>query len=162
MAGEETPPGQESRLTRAMKAYHLEKARDRSDLPAWLFDERERMPKLRVTEAPVPTREEERATKPRGFRDIYESAAATPIIPAPKSAQYSRYMDDSTPSKATDRLKALRDAKRTALRPQHSGNHSDVDYRTVERSVESGQRQRGRIGLPSGPATYSRTSHHYH
>ncbi|KAJ7285880.1 hypothetical protein C8J57DRAFT_1663184 [Mycena rebaudengoi] len=40
--GEDTPAGQESRLTRAMKAYHVEKARDPSDLPAWLFDEQER------------------------------------------------------------------------------------------------------------------------
>ncbi len=150
---------------RAMKAYHLEKARDRSDLPAWLFDEHERMPKLRVTEAPVPTRAEERTTKPRGLRDIYESAAATPIISARQSEQYNPYIDDPTPSKATDRLKALRDAKRTALRPQHSDNHSDVqvgDDRTVVRNVQSdGQRQRGRIGLPSGPPISSRTRRHY-
>ncbi|KAG5727684.1 hypothetical protein E4T56_gene12246 [Termitomyces sp. T112] len=40
--GEETPAGQESRLTRAMKAYHLEKSRDPTDLPTWLFDGSER------------------------------------------------------------------------------------------------------------------------
>ncbi|CAL1704837.1 unnamed protein product [Somion occarium] len=37
-----TPIGQESRLTRAMKEYHLTKARDPSDLPDWLFEDRDR------------------------------------------------------------------------------------------------------------------------
>lgn len=37
--GETTPLGEDSRLTRAMKEYHLSKARDPSDLPTWLFKE---------------------------------------------------------------------------------------------------------------------------
>lgn len=40
--GQETPVGQESRLTQAMKTYHINKARTPSDLPEWLFDERDR------------------------------------------------------------------------------------------------------------------------
>jgi hypothetical protein len=40
----EAPPGQESHLTQAMRAYHLEKAKDPSDLPEWLFSEQERRP----------------------------------------------------------------------------------------------------------------------
>ncbi|KAK7693597.1 hypothetical protein QCA50_003166 [Cerrena zonata] len=41
-SGEATPPGQESRLTRAMKEYHISKAREPSDLPGWLFEEKDR------------------------------------------------------------------------------------------------------------------------
>lgn len=41
-SGQETPIGQESRLTKAMKTYHINKARTPSDLPEWLFEERER------------------------------------------------------------------------------------------------------------------------
>ncbi|KAM5535226.1 hypothetical protein V8D89_011162 [Ganoderma adspersum] len=47
--GEETPVGGESRLTRAMKAYHIEKARNPRDLPDWLFDESERGVRSRTT-----------------------------------------------------------------------------------------------------------------
>ena len=38
MACTGTPPGEESRLTRALKAYHIDKARDPADLPEWLFE----------------------------------------------------------------------------------------------------------------------------
>ena len=40
----ETPPGGETRLTRALKAYYIERARAPADLPPWLFDEHERRP----------------------------------------------------------------------------------------------------------------------
>ncbi|KAI0082706.1 hypothetical protein K474DRAFT_15234 [Panus rudis PR-1116 ss-1] len=51
--GETTPPGQESRLTRAMKNYYLAKASDPSDLPEWLFEDRDRgvIGSLRVANA---------------------------------------------------------------------------------------------------------------
>ncbi|KAG7092423.1 hypothetical protein E1B28_008779 [Marasmius oreades] len=90
-AGEETPPGQESRLTRAMKAYHVEKARDPADLPTWLFDEHER--RVRKPDAEPPS------SAPRGLRDVYDAATTPgPTHPAPR--------------KGTDRLKALREGKR--------------------------------------------------
>ncbi|EMD38533.1 hypothetical protein CERSUDRAFT_113713 [Gelatoporia subvermispora B] len=76
-AGEETPLGQESRLTRALKEYHIAKARDLSELPEWLFDERERRagrPKFadRSNEKPIAPEEIPRAP----------SRAATPSRPA--------------------------------------------------------------------------------
>ncbi|KAK0450821.1 hypothetical protein EV421DRAFT_1731882 [Armillaria borealis] len=148
MAGEETPPGQESRLTRAMKAYHIEKARDPSDLPAWLFDEHERTPLSRYDRHEVAENPITELPRPRGLRDIYDTAAVTP--PTPSRTERTRkpnYTDDVLPSKATDRLKALRDAKRSAVK---SRTTSDTRTDTVSHY------QRDRIGLPSGPATRSR------
>ncbi|KAJ3513342.1 hypothetical protein NMY22_g15069 [Coprinellus aureogranulatus] len=46
--GESTPVGAESRLTKAMKAYYLSKARSQADLPDWLFSEKERRVTSRV------------------------------------------------------------------------------------------------------------------
>lgn len=48
-----TPPGQDSRLTRAMKDYYISKARETSDLPEWLFEERDRgaLGQLRIANA---------------------------------------------------------------------------------------------------------------
>src|SRR5258706_16364529 len=40
----ETPPGGETRLTRALKAYYIERARAPADLPPWFFEEHERRP----------------------------------------------------------------------------------------------------------------------
>ncbi|KAI0798072.1 hypothetical protein C8Q75DRAFT_801964 [Abortiporus biennis] len=40
--GELTPPGEESRLTKALKEYHISKASQPADLPEWLFEERDR------------------------------------------------------------------------------------------------------------------------
>ncbi|KIK08668.1 hypothetical protein K443DRAFT_1321 [Laccaria amethystina LaAM-08-1] len=42
MEGEATPPGHDSRLTRAMKACHPANALDAADLSDWLFTEQER------------------------------------------------------------------------------------------------------------------------
>ncbi|KAJ6547520.1 hypothetical protein B0H19DRAFT_1166084 [Mycena capillaripes] len=164
-AGEETPVGQESRLTRAMKAYHLEKARDPSDLPAWLFDEKERRP----APAPAPSRskrrdddyddyevvEKTRAEPPasRGLRDIYEAAAASASASSTPSSRSTRgarsYADDTPqPSKATDRLKALRDAKRGAV---NAGRDEERAPRAAEPEPEAPPPARRRVGLPSGP-----------
>ncbi|KAF7363405.1 hypothetical protein MSAN_00996200 [Mycena sanguinolenta] len=165
-AGEETPVGQESRLTRAMKAYHLEKARDPSDLPAWLFDEKER----RRRPEPEPTRSrrrkddyddsyetvektQTRAEPPpsRGLRDIYAAAAASSSSTAPsaRSTRGARSYDDSPqPSRATDRLKALRDAKRGVVNPMRE------EERVPEPEPEpAAPPPRRRVGLPSGPVS---------
>jgi len=165
-AGEETPVGQESRLTRAMKAYHLEKARDPSDLPAWLFDEKER--RRPAPEQPSRSRRRDdydddyevvektktRAEPPpsRGLRDIYEAAAATSA--STRSTRGARsYADDSPqPSKATDRLKALRDAKRGAVNPTTQDEERGRDAPRAEREPEATPARR-RVGLPSGPVS---------
>ncbi|KAJ6502590.1 hypothetical protein C8R45DRAFT_977111 [Mycena sanguinolenta] len=166
-AGEETPVGQESRLTRAMKAYHLEKARDPSDLPVWLFDEKERR-----RPEPEPSRSrrrkddydddyepvektQTRAEPPpsRGLRDIYAAAAASSsTAPSARSTRGARsYVnaDDSPqPSRAADRLKALRDAKRGAVNPMRE------EERVPEPEPEpAAPPPRRRVGLPSGPVS---------
>ncbi|KAJ7632577.1 hypothetical protein FB45DRAFT_912820 [Roridomyces roridus] len=160
-AGEETPVGQESRLCRAMKAYHLEKARDPSDLPVWLFDEKERR-----RPAPEPTRTRTRASRKdnyeddeyevvdkaraepppsRGLRDIYDAAASKQSAAAAPARSTRSHVDDMPqPSRATDRLKALRDAKRM-------GNSRDEDRGPPVREAESAPAPR-RVGLPSGPS----------
>jgi len=137
-SGELTPPGEESRLTRAMKAYHIDKARDPADLPAWLFEEHERRPlgrpgtRLRYREDDeYDAQESRRATVPprpsgRGLRDVYDAAAAETSISSRRQQQQRETresgrawgpppQDDVAPrSIASDRLRAFRDAKRNA------------------------------------------------
>lgn len=168
-AGEETPPGGESRLTQAMKAYHLQKARDRSDLPSWLFEEHERRPlgRSRFVSSPNSRQDdgyEESAPTPRsrGLRDIYDTAAAPPSA-SPRTPGSSgrptpnRFADAVIASKATNRLKALRDAKRLNSRfedePLVNKNTSDRDRREPgRRGIEvADRRPPPRVGLPSGP-----------
>jgi hypothetical protein len=159
-AGEDTPVGQESRLTRAMKAYHVEKARDPSDLPAWLFDEHERR-----RPEPEPSRsrrrdddyddyevvEKTRAEPPpsRGLRDIYERAASSSSS-TPSTRGGRSYDDSPQPSKATDRLKALRDAKRGAVAPASVREERGRDAPRAEPEIPQPRR---RVGLPSGPVS---------
>lgn len=139
-----------------MKAYHVSKARQPSDLPAWLFDESERRPKVSRSqfssrhsddEYEVVEKSVTEPAKPRGLRDIYDAAAASSSPPAP-SVRSTRpnargYDEPVQASKATDRLKALRDAKRSALNPPappirpEDGGPSEPRVR--------------RVGLPSGP-----------
>lgn len=144
-----------------MKAYHIEKARDPADLPAWLFEEHERRPLGR----PGTFRDREddedgsygplRATAPppasgRGLRDIYDAAAATTGISSRQQEKYDtsrgRPQDVGPPSKASDRLKALRDAKRTAAQRNASPSFGPTgDERAVreERGRGYGQDNEG-------------------
>ncbi|KAH7916047.1 hypothetical protein BJ138DRAFT_1097451 [Hygrophoropsis aurantiaca] len=123
MSGEETPPGHDSRLTRAMKAYHLTKARHPTDLPEWLFDERERRPALhsRVVNSQFESTEYDASFHrvPVTF-----SAFDNGILQAPQP-RHARTQSQplsnhgSTSSKTADRLRALRDAKRADLGVRH-------------------------------------------
>ncbi|KAI0277203.1 hypothetical protein BGY98DRAFT_643753 [Russula aff. rugulosa BPL654] len=141
-SGEQTPPGKESRLTRALKAYHIEKARDPTDLPPWLFEEHERRP-LGHSETSLRRREESgydydsrsarepSRTSGRSLRGIYDAAATDTGIPSRhqeiREGSRARPREDATvgaPSKANDRLKALRDAKRNAAQRNASNRPS--------------------------------------
>lgn len=115
-----------------MKAYHIEKARDPTDLPPWLFEEHERRPlgrpgtSLRHRESSEYDYDSRRATAPprsggRGLRDVHDAAATATIPSRQQEAREwprGRLQDDvpvvDPPSRANDRLKALRDAKRNA------------------------------------------------
>lgn len=145
-AGEETPPGQESRLTRAMKAYHLEKARDPSDLPPWLFEEHERRAG-RVVVKEKENREKQPIEKPipksspRGLRDIYDSAAVPGAI--------NQSSGDVRPVKktGTDRLRALREAR------MPNGASATPEPTSVGSSARAVPQ---RVGLPVGPGRVRR------
>jgi hypothetical protein len=132
----ETPPGQDSRLTRAMKAYHLEKAKDPSDLPPWLFPEyacRSASSSRSVSHMENTDEYEENPRpnpappcKSRGLQHIYAAAAASEPPAHSVSAVAPRFDQNRLrlrtdegmgPSKATDRLRAVRDAKRSELVP---------------------------------------------
>ena len=176
----DTPPGEESRLTRALKAYHIDKARDPTDLPPWLFEEHERRPlgrsetSLRYLEDSEYDYDSRRATAPprssgRGLRDIYDAAATETAIPSrhqeTRERSRGRLQEDipvSAPSKANDRLKALRDAKRNAAQ-RNASNHpsrpNDEEWPVrEERGRRSGPDHRAdgegpRYRTPSLPAS---------
>lgn len=163
----ETPPGGESRLTRAMKAYHLQQAHSPADLPDWLFEPHERgvrgaaAPARRFVEQDDTSRlsTETPPSRSRGFRDIYESTA--PSVPAVTSSSRSRFDSagqlSPSPSTAATRLKALRDAKRqvggTAM---GRGPVVDTPIGRVQAEyrppVPLPPAPMKRVGLPMGPA----------
>ncbi|KAL5511827.1 hypothetical protein ACEPAH_5045 [Sanghuangporus vaninii] len=146
------PSSGDSEITRALKAYHISKARDRSDLPDWLFDEHERGVGNRTQHS---ARYEDRSeyddtgpvmrTRGHGFRDIYDGVAASSasetrgargrVEESRSSAFASGGLDRST-TRATDRLKAIRDAKRQAARTERS---SDIAVPKGVNSVERGR-----------------------
>jgi len=111
--GEMTPPGQESRLLSAMKAYHIDKARDLSDLPGWLFDEQPRRSVTRSgpNESSSPTAKGPAvSSRSRALREIYNTVA-----------EEQKQMDSqprpstkapATRSKAEERLQSMKAARR--------------------------------------------------
>lgn len=163
----ETPPGQESRLTRAMKAYHLAKARDTTDLPPWLFEEHERRPlgrsstrtwRLEASEPGIYEPHDDAAPpRGRGLRDIYD-AAATPT-PRRERREMSRGRQDDVDagysSKANDRLKALRDAKRNAIQRNATISNVPNDKWSSERKEYSSELD-SRPGVGRAPSFPSR------
>ncbi|KXN82078.1 hypothetical protein AN958_03236 [Leucoagaricus sp. SymC.cos] len=107
-----------------MKAYHIAKARDPSDLPVWLFDERERRAgdatarPDELTDRGVqdpPPQHSISSTSRHGER--WASASASP----PSIPLQSRL-------RGTDRLKAMREAKREIGEHDSSANHSTPPY----------------------------------
>jgi len=166
-SGEETPPGEESRLTRAMKAYHIEKVRDPSDLPAWLFEEHERRPggRSRLTNRQNGRQDGRQddgneelmaAPRSRGLRDVYDAAPSSSSSGLSGRPTPSRFADEfAVPSKATNRLKAMRDAKRQNSRFDDDPpvtSSSDSDRRDGREGGGISERKPPpRVGLPSGP-----------
>ncbi|KAF5358227.1 hypothetical protein D9756_001608 [Leucocoprinus leucothites] len=148
-SGEETPPGQESRLTRAMKAYHIAQARSPSDLPDWLFDDRERRA---VIVSPEPDEIRENGTQvsrpPQNNTKqdfaIGERLISTSVISESTSAQ--------SQLRGADRLKAMREAKRR-IGERGTSEFSGSDERQANLSLNAPQpaTRQPRIGLPSGP-----------
>jgi len=161
--GEETPPGEESRLTKAMKAYHLDRARSAVDLPPWLFTEQERGMAPKAWNASHPREYEDRFLPDRepeppqrgGLREVYDLAAASSSIP-PATRRPPAEFGDGGGSRAANRLKAIRDAKRSAKTASEPAQVRSEDRRGDERdpvSKDSGTRRGGqRVGLPARPS----------
>ncbi|KAG1890954.1 hypothetical protein F4604DRAFT_1949293 [Suillus subluteus] len=126
---EETAPGRDSHLIRVMKAYHLAKARHPSDLPDWLFDERERKPSLssRFRESPRDAASDAQPQRPSALRHAYDDAASR--APRTNHSQTTSHVlaspEKTGSSKAVDRLKAFRDAKRADLGVRHVSSESE-------------------------------------
>lgn len=149
--GPETPPGGETRLTKVMKEYYLQRARAPVDLPHWLFEEHERMPTRPPPREKIAqnggrsdrgrydedygdeyARPQQPPQQSRGaLRDVYEKAASKPASTrsTPASSAY-----DSTAStgesKAASRLRAMREAKRGNISgaSAYTPSKYDVDY----------------------------------
>jgi hypothetical protein len=139
-----TPLGEDSRLTKAMKAYHIEKAEDSSDLPEWLFSSSER----KSRQAPRPSRarttnEEPPAAVPRRAPPFPEPSVS--LRGQQSFASESQANVVSTP-KGTDRLKALRDARRA---PQVATS-APTSYEEQPR-IAPAPPPAQRVGLPSRP-----------
>ncbi|KAG6820595.1 hypothetical protein H0H93_014511 [Arthromyces matolae] len=153
-AGEETPPGQESRLTLALKAYHLEKARDPADLPPWLFGDNERRPPLTSPDgnSSQRTRPLNEAPPGQGLREVYDTYRSE-LLPSRAPKQPYKNLDPPPPSKAGDRLKALREAKRTGANPTFSSSDEGTQPQIVDSdfTAKSVAAVRPRVGLPSTP-----------
>ena len=145
--GEETPIGQESRLTRAMRAYHLGKARETSDLPTWLFGESERA-------SLSPSRENGQPVVPED-----------PILPKTSNSADGRpTTSDRGTSKAAERLRSMHNTKRSDTSgPNLKGTGSRERPIVINPPLDrvgwgDGSKKpteiglpRQRNGLPSGP-----------
>jgi hypothetical protein len=126
--GEETPIGEESRLTKAMKAYHISQCNNREELPDWLFSESERIPRRTARHSPG------EAAEPVESRRFGSSNS----VPRHQS---NRQEISEQPSEPVDRLRRIREAKRAAV------------VQAEQPRITSLPTERGkRIGLPTGPA----------
>lgn len=169
--GEATPEGQESRLTVAMKHYYIERVRRTEDLPGWLFSDLERRGG-RSNRTEKQTRQEEETYDIDDYyqedtgRDHNRSAsraAATTAIktgtptrraaaPSPDSAIEDRFGDSEGGggTKATNRLKALREEKRRQfVSPTPSAPSRDNQSYSTDDSVAD-EEQDGRYGRGNG------------
>lgn len=108
-----------------MKAYHIAKARKPSDLPEWLFDERERQV---VGEQTQPDDDQSQPSKsPEDGKLSGSNLNGRTLDPVSSQARL----------RGADRLKAMRDAKREAAE------------RNLMENIPNGSRPAA--GLPSGP-----------
>ncbi|KAF9005613.1 hypothetical protein BDQ17DRAFT_1353464 [Cyathus striatus] len=104
--GEVTPPGQDSHLIRVMKAYHISKARELSDLPAWLFTDRERRANAHLVTDGANDDERTQQVQVTAQKTLLKSEGAYDTNEMNTSLRTSRL-------RGADRLKAMRDSKRS-------------------------------------------------
>jgi len=186
--GEHPAPGRDSHLTKVIKAYHISKASSVADLPEWLFSDGERKQSARNREPE--RREPERRGQvgretwlgsqsvvsglpsSRGRRDIYDAAVTSTAYSQPSRSRETNYSSPASgygekpgATKAENRLKALRDAKRAAVSGGSRGTSSMDETRLPAGNFADGPRRYSedddprrrpvqpapRVGLPARP-----------
>lgn len=121
-----------------MKAYHLSRAQNPAELPAWLFTARERGlegSSWKTSETPYEDRfhpDAVTSNRRTGLREVYDSINVSSHPSSSRSPAVGN-------SQAVQRLRAIRQAKRSAVAPQQS----EADTRDVVAPMNK--------GLPSGP-----------
>ncbi|KAF6765169.1 hypothetical protein DFP72DRAFT_870300 [Ephemerocybe angulata] len=136
--GEATPIGAESRLTKAMKSYHLSKARDTSDLPDWLFNDSERRVNSTVKRPQNistfnPAKEQRPKHQPSRSEALPQAPSSRP------STATSNTRDFRTAGTTAERLQALRERRK------------HVDKAASTSGFGNRERQASRpVALPSG------------
>lgn len=176
---EATPIGGESHLTRVMKAYHLSKATSQAELPEWLFTEQERGVRTlgrlsqRTSERGDFYDDQSRTNSPSTHVPPRASLDSRALGREPTSASVRSEPDlNRAPTKAADRLRAIRDAKRgVTAQSEHTFSETASTYndRTPGRrhegyrenmyvmgeaqskEVYSPKRAPVKVGLPSRP-----------
>ncbi|KAF7778761.1 hypothetical protein Agabi119p4_3106 [Agaricus bisporus var. burnettii] len=132
-SGEDTPPGQESRLTRAMKAYHTARAQNPSDLPGWLFNERERSVLNVSRHSDTDIRQEIDFSPPqmRAESDISSAPVTSASIVSHQRPEL----------RGVDRLKALRSTKRGTPTQHQKSDSTRSDDSNLGDTVSSAARK---------------------
>ena len=136
-----TPFGQESRLTKAMKSYHLSKARNHSDLPDWLFTdtERRRKPVLSRQSRDDPPPDKPQAPVFQPTHRPFNSQGSMRGQDRPRAPGYK----DSHKGGTNERLKALRERGRHVEKSASTSHLPPASYRE--------QRPGYPVALPSRP-----------
>ncbi|EJU05734.1 hypothetical protein DACRYDRAFT_20126 [Dacryopinax primogenitus] len=161
---EPTTPGGETHLTAVLKTYYVDRASTRDDLPFWLFEDKERNVPTPMYSASTqyfsPLETPRTGTTTPGtvvpatastvksnhsLRDIYES-----YMYSPKSAEKVKVRSPTPATRAQNRLRELRDAKRL-------GNLAVVDLldnKTMRPLLSAGLASRPKSHrVPAGPKT---------
>ncbi|KZV72893.1 hypothetical protein PENSPDRAFT_750542 [Peniophora sp. CONT] len=166
-SGERTPPGQESSLSRALKAYHMDKARAPEDLPEWLFSAQERGQRSRPSASATANTKSSSRDRDDDYGQYEPPRTARPppsayVSQSSVSSSRSPSFDlDRTPTtKASNRLRELRDAKRSQAIMRANSSDPVTSERVEPRMVRDDE---GRyeppmprapprsVGLPSRP-----------
>jgi hypothetical protein len=156
----DTPPGQDSRVTTALKKHYIKQVNDPRQLPAWLFTDVERQVGRSARTERAPPRsdaDEPVSTAPTPVRararhdDAYAQPEAAPTRERMRTATYNE--EYQGPTRAATRLKALRDARRGPVveRDVYAPAAVAPEPEPVPVPVVAAPPPRPRVGLPGRP-----------
>ncbi|ELU44521.1 SLY1 protein [Rhizoctonia solani AG-1 IA] len=161
----DTPPGQDSRITTALKKHYIKQVSDPRQLPSWLFSDIERQVgrshARREPESDDVQYEKgssilpHESTAPVRSHARHEGAYMSPQPAPPREPTRARTFDDEAPAptRAATRLRALRDAKRGPIvqREARAPTPPLVTESQPETYPVASPPPRPRIGLPPRP-----------